>query len=371
MVEDEILRSRSTHFLLAYPHLPIYLNQLNSITSDDLSSRSYRPEVPGNGINLPQDDASGEDSGSSGQTPRTPSKLGVSNLRPSREASFYITLYRNPRFCDHLLLKWLSLGGMLGQARKFLPPFVKQLLMHYPVMKRTGVVKVDECTTRSSRVDRPSSAQPTRIASSRSVTTRSARTRPTAQAVPSMPRGNIVYDEYATSYVLKDLFYLEQQRQQQQQLHRQAEKEKSPPRPTLALSQPQTTAASLVSPRSPSTTHSSRFQVSAGSGVAYAKNTAMQLLFSPNKTSSPLLAGQTAVSPTRDANVTHIPIDLIDVGATPLAVMSGGSGDGDNSSGSGAHVITNRVRFLQYLQQQRKDFALNQALTASSVNKKK
>lgn len=52
----------------------------------------------------------------------------------SSHVGHYLSLYRNPRFNDYLLAKWLTAGGAMGMAgQRYLPPLVRQMLGHKPI----------------------------------------------------------------------------------------------------------------------------------------------------------------------------------------------------------------------------------------------
>jgi hypothetical protein len=88
LIEDEMHRAKSGGFIQVHPILP---------TRALPASLKLSPEFIVAGLSSP--------------VPHT--------------GEYYLSLYRNARFHDHLLYKWLSLGGCRGQAgQKFLPRYV-------------------------------------------------------------------------------------------------------------------------------------------------------------------------------------------------------------------------------------------------------
>jgi hypothetical protein len=58
---------------------------------------------------------------------------GFRLLHPIKESgSFYTSLFRNPRFSDHLLTRWLEIGGIRGKGLGFLPAEVRS---YFPMPK--------------------------------------------------------------------------------------------------------------------------------------------------------------------------------------------------------------------------------------------
>ena len=78
---------------------------------------------------------------------------GFQILHPVRDkGSFYSSLFRNPRFSDHLLVRWIELGGIRGKALNYLPSEIRSF---FPTPKPS----------------RPSSAVPSRPQSAKYLST--------------------------------------------------------------------------------------------------------------------------------------------------------------------------------------------------------
>lgn len=79
---------------------------------------------------------------------------GFNMIHPTRiKGSWYSSLFRNPRFTDHLLVRWIELGGIRGKAIQYLPNEVKA---YFPNANRAK-----SASSRSSiehKISRPPSA---------------------------------------------------------------------------------------------------------------------------------------------------------------------------------------------------------------------
>jgi hypothetical protein len=75
---------------------------------------------------------------------------GFRLLHPIKESgSFYTSLFRNPRFSDHLLTRWLEIGGIRGKGLGFLPAEVRS---YFPMPKSSR-----PSSSTSSTIRRPKS----------------------------------------------------------------------------------------------------------------------------------------------------------------------------------------------------------------------
>lgn len=72
---------------------------------------------------------------------------------------YYLNLFRNTRFSDHLLAKWIELGGIKGKAFQYLPPHVKMLLINSSGGVFINPLSLTPSTPSnvSKKLDRPSS----------------------------------------------------------------------------------------------------------------------------------------------------------------------------------------------------------------------